>query len=168
MKLYISCCLILLMIGMTYCSSSGNTIDPNNRIQEVEIHETFEGFAEVTDVSVSGSDNQYTFNVTLSSPDIGCNHYADWWEVIDLDGNLLHRRTLAHSHVNEQPFSRLGGPVAVSEDTQVYIRAHMNTTSYGSRVFKGSVASGFTSENLEVEFAKGLEEIAPLPARCDF
>ena len=68
----------------------------------------------------------------------------------------------------EQPFTRSGGPVAISENTVVYIRAHMNTTSYGSSVFKGSIADGFASENLDTEFAKGLEEIAPLPANCAF
>ncbi len=168
MKLSISSFLIVLVLWMTCCSSSDNTVDPNIGQEEVEIQETTGGVAEVTEVSVSGSENQYTFSVTISSPDLGCNQYANWWEVIDLDGNLLYRRILAHSHVNEQPFTRSGGPVAISEDTEVYIRAHMNTTSYGSRVFEGSVFAGFTSENLDVEFAKALEDIAPLPARCDF
>lgn len=168
MKLTVFSFLILLILWMTCCSSSGNTIDPNVETEEQEMQETTGGVAQVTDVSVSGTNDQYTFNVTISSPDLGCNQYANWWEVIDLDGNLLYRRILAHSHVNEQPFTRSGGPVAISENTEVYIRAHMNTTSYGSRVFKGSVADGFASENLDAEFAKGLEEIAPLPARCDF
>ncbi|MEP3207706.1 MAG: hypothetical protein ABJN95_00865 [Maribacter sp.] len=168
MKFTVFSFLILLVLWMTCCSSSDNTIEPNEEAEKEEMQETTAGVAQVTDVSVSGSNDQYTFNVTISSPDLGCNQYANWWEIIDLDGNLLYRRILAHSHVNEQPFTRSGGPVVISEDTVVYIRAHMNTTSYGSSVFKGSITDGFTSENLDTEFAKGLEEMAPLPANCAF
>jgi len=137
-------------------------------MEQEELLATTEGLAQVTEATASGQDGQYNFSVTISSPDLGCQQYADWWEVIDLDGNLLYRRILAHSHVDEQPFTRSGGPVAISEDTEVYIRAHMNTTSYGSQVFKGSVAGGFTSQNLDTDFAKGLEEMNPLPTNCAF
>jgi hypothetical protein len=44
----------------------------------------------------------------------------------------------------------------------------MNTTSYGSKVFKGSVTDGFTSSNLDTDFAKDLEELTPLPGNCAF
>lgn len=157
----------LVMLCMICCSSDANnaTLNP---IVEMEISETTEGIVKVTQVTVSGEDNQYTFSVTISSPDLGCNQYANWWEVIDLDGNLRYRRILAHSHVTEQPFTRNGGPVAISKNTEVYIRAHMNTSGYGNIVFKGSVSNGFSSENLDVEFAKGLEETAPLPSGCTF
>jgi hypothetical protein len=168
MKQSISSILIIVALWMTCCASSGNKIDSNLGMEEEQIQETTEGVAQVTDVSISGSDNQYTFNVTISSPDLGCTQYANWWEVVDLEGNLLYRRILAHSHVDEQPFTRSGGPIDISENTEVYIRAHMNTTSYGSKVFKGSVADGFTSENLDLDFAKDLEEIDPLPSGCAF
>ncbi len=156
-----------VILWMACCSSDANNV-ALNPIVEVEIPKTTGGTAEVTQVTVSGEDNQFSFSVTISSPDVGCNQYANWWEVLDMEGNLLYRRILAHSHVTEQPFTRVGGPVAISENIEVYIRAHMNTTSYGSQAFKGSVAVGFTSENLDVEYAKDLEEVAPLPARCDF
>ncbi len=153
---------------MTCCSSDATN---NTEIEETEntgTIETTEDLVQVTNVTVSGADNQYTFSVTIASPDLGCNQYADWWEVIDLDGNLLYRRILAHSHVNEQPFTRSGGPVSISETAEVYIRAHMNTTGYGNKVFRGSVANGFASTNLDTEFAKELEEITPLPTGCAF
>ncbi|MFS4494835.1 hypothetical protein [Maribacter sp. 2308TA10-17] len=168
MKLSISSFLIVLVLWLSCCSSSDETADPNIGMEEEEMQETTDGVAQVTNVSVSGTDDQYTFSVTISSPDLGCNQYANWWEVIDLDGNLLYRRILGHSHVEEQPFTRSGGPVSISADTEVYIRAHMNTTSYGSRVFRGTVSSGFIPENLSIEFAKDLEEAEPLHTGCAF
>lgn len=165
MKLPITTFLLVLIIAMTCCSSDATN---DKEIEEIENTETTEGLAQITKITVSGQDNQYTFNVTITSPDLGCNQYANWWEVIDLDGNLLYRRVLAHSHVNEQPFTRSGSAVSISETTEVYVRAHMNTTSYGNMVFKGSVADGFTAANLDSKFAKELQEVAPLPTGCAF
>ena len=67
-------------------------------------------------VSVSGSAQSYTFSVTLRSSDTGCDHYADWWEVLSSDGELIYRRVLLHSHVDEQPFTRSGTLIDVQED----------------------------------------------------
>ena len=36
--------------------------------------------ADVTAVEVRGEEGAYTFSVTVSSPDTGCDQYADWWE----------------------------------------------------------------------------------------
>lgn len=159
---------MLLALWTTCCASTDNNVDPNLEMEEEEMLKTTDGVAQVTEVSITGQDGEYTFNVTISSPDLGCQQYADWWEVIDTDGNLFYRRTLGHSHVNEQPFTRSGGPILISETIQVYVRAHMNTTSYGSKVFKGSVTDGFTSSNLDTDFAKDLEELTPLPGNCAF
>lgn len=126
------------------------------------------GTAQVTKVSVTGEVNAYTFEVTVESPDTGCDQYADWWEIIDLEGNLIYRRVLAHSHVTEQPFTRSGSNIELEVDTQVYVRAHMNTSGYGTKAQKGSVENGFTAAELDVEFAKDLEKTEPLPTGCAF
>ena len=135
---------------------------------EMETMKAASGNPTVIKVEFSGEENAYTFNVTIASPDTGCDQYADWWEVIDLDGNLIFRRILAHSHVNEQPFSRSGGAVDIAATTEVYVRAHMNNLGYGSAVQKGSIANGFTPATLDVDFAKTLQEQEPLPDGCDF
>lgn len=124
--------------------------------------------ARILEVTVRGSPGSYTFSVRIESPDEGCDQYADWWEVITPEGRLLYRRILAHSHTNEQPFTRSGGPVIVEGDTDVIVRAHMNTAGYGTQVFRGSPNGGFESVLLEAGFAAELAEEAPLPEGCAF
>ena len=124
--------------------------------------------ADIVSVNVNGEQGIYNFSVTISSPDEGCNQYADWWEVISQDGELFYRRILLHSHVNEQPFTRSGGPVSIDSDTIVLVRAHMHPTGYGGLVMKGSVAGGFEPTELSADFASGLAETPPLPEGCNF
>ena len=124
--------------------------------------------ANIVSVSASGEPGAYQFSVEISSPDKGCNQYADWWEVIDTEGNLIYRRILQHSHINEQPFVRSGGPVAIEEDGSVWVRAHMHPGGYGGIVYKGSVQSGFKEGQPEPEFATELERMSPLPESCAF
>ncbi|PRX57940.1 hypothetical protein [Flagellimonas meridianipacifica] len=156
-----------ILLGLLFaCGSAGE----NAKEESEEIGMAFESIdlAKVTAVSISGSENAYTFQVTISSPDLGCNQYADWWEVIDMEGNLVYRRILAHSHVNEQPFTRSGGQVQISAGTKVYIRAHMNNSGYGINIFRGSVSDGFNAFELSSDFAKNLESEQPLPSGCAF
>ena len=124
--------------------------------------------ADVLSVRPSGDENVYQFNVEISSPDTGCDQYADWWEILSEDGKLLYRRVLLHSHVNEQPFSRSGGPVPITADDVVYIRAHMNTTGYGGQILRGTVSNGFEVFEMEESFAADVETMDPLPDGCAF
>jgi len=124
--------------------------------------------ADVLSVKVTGEAGKYQFNVEVSSSDTGCDQYADWWEVLSEDRQLLYRRVLLHSHVDEQPFIRSGGPVPIDENTVVLVRAHMNTLGYGGQALKGNVASGFEPVDLEAGFAKEAESQPPLPEVCAF
>jgi hypothetical protein len=126
--------------------------------------------AAVTGVKVSGSENAYSFNVTVKSPDTGCDQYANWWEVISADGKaLIYRRILAHSHIDEQPFTRSGGPVAIAAGTEVIVRVHMNSTGYGTaKVMKGSVNNGFIAFDVAADFGAELASLAPQPGKCPF
>ena len=149
-------------------SSGGNT-----GARSVEIYRTPAATeqtvaADVVDVSTSGEPGDYRFSVTVESPDTGCDQYADWWEVLSTDGELLHRRILAHSHVNEQPFTRSGGPVAVDADETVIVRAHMNPTGYGGQAMRGSVDAGFQTAELPADFAADVEDQEPQPSGCAF
>jgi hypothetical protein len=123
--------------------------------------------ADVVSVSVEGQPGAYQFSVGVRSADVGCSQYADWWEVIGTDGKLLHRQVLQHSHVDEQPFVRAGGPVAIARGTVVWVRAHMNNGGYGGVAFTGSVEKGFTKAVLAPDFAANLASQAPLPQGCE-
>ncbi|MEM6251875.1 MAG: hypothetical protein AAF821_03035 [Cyanobacteria bacterium P01_D01_bin.156] len=124
--------------------------------------------ADIVSVAVTGEPGNYTFATTISSADTGCEQYADWWEVADLDtGKLIYRRILAHSHTNEQPFTRSGGPVPIRSDQAVVIRGHMGgvKSNYGGQVLSGSVDSGFAPVE---DSLPSLESTPPLPTGCAF
>lgn len=124
--------------------------------------------AVVTAVDISGEAGNYTFNVTIESPDTGCDTYANWWEVITPEGELLYRRILAHSHVDEQPFTRSGGPVAISPTQPVIVRSHMYPYGYSPEVMEGVVEMGFIPTTLPEGFAAELATVEPQPSGCTF
>ena len=103
-------------------------------------------------VSVSDAPGSYTFSVTVSSPDTGCDHYADWWDVLSELGDLLCCRVLLHSHVEEQPFTRTGGHVDARRDETVIARAHMNLATFGGVAMRGNLIDGFNSVILTTGF----------------
>jgi hypothetical protein len=83
------------------------------------------GEADVVDVKVRKTGaNTYAFEVTVRHDDTGWKHYADKWEVVGPDGNVLGTRTLLHPHENEQPFTRsLSGVRIPASVKQVTVRA---------------------------------------------
>jgi hypothetical protein len=155
--------LLLIPFWLGSCST-----DKEKMLAENDASGNLQGSAQVTKVTFSGEENAYTFEVTIESPDTGCEQYADWWEVIDLEGNLIYRRILDHSHVTEQPFTRSGEDIEISQDKEVYVRMHMNNSGYVAQAQKGSVVNGFQATELDVTFAKDLEKAAPLPDGCAF
>ncbi len=169
---------ITVAVVLAGCGSSGTNTDAgNNAGAETQAVENTvpaqsspsqSSLARIEAVNFSGEPGNYNFSVTVSSPDTGCNQYADWWEVLTADGELLYRRILAHSHVSEQPFTRSGGPVQIAGNEQVILRAHMNNSGYGSQVYRGTIESGFTESATDSGFAEDLEFVDPLPDDCAF
>ncbi len=149
----------ILFVLLISCGSNNetSTIPPTNGEK-----------AAIVSVTTSGNENAYTFSVGVRSPDKGCNQYANWWEVLSENGELIYRRILGHSHVNEQPFTRSGGSVIITKDQVVIVRAHMNTSGYGTKTFKGSVSSGFMAFETQQNFANDLATQDPLPSGCAF
>jgi hypothetical protein len=96
------------------------------------------GEADVIGVEVKKiGENTYYFTVTVSHNDEGWEHYADKWEIMAPDGQVLGTRILYHPHVDEQPFTRSLSGVKIPEGiTEVTIRAHDLVHEYGGKVIR--------------------------------
>ena len=83
----------------------------------------------------------WTFYVTVEHPDTGWEDYADGWDVVTMDGEVLEvnsadpfTRLLLHPHEGEQPFTRSqGGIVIPAGITQVRVRAHDIIDGFGGK-----------------------------------
>ncbi|GJL82922.1 MAG: hypothetical protein DHS20C01_25560 [marine bacterium B5-7] len=85
---------------------------------------SFAGDVKIVNASASCVERVCRFDVTLEHDDTGFEHYADQWQVLDPDGNVLATRTLFHPHVDEQPFTRsLSGVIIPDSLTRVLIAA---------------------------------------------
>jgi hypothetical protein len=75
-------------------------------------------------IAKQGQDGLWRFTVTVQHGDEGWSHYANRFEVLDMDGRVLGTRVLLHPHEHEQPFTRSLGGVAIADGTAtVRIRA---------------------------------------------
>lgn len=101
-----------------------------------------QGMADVTFVkAVQKEDGAWTFSVTVRHPDTGWEDYADGWDVVTPDGQVLKvnpddpfTRLLLHPHVNEQPFTRSQSRIRIPDGvTQVTVRAHSLVRGFGGR-----------------------------------
>ena len=122
--------------------------------------------ADVLRATASGNPGAYELAVTVKSPDEGCHRYTSWWEVVSEDGKLLFRRVLMHSHPEEQPFTRPGGPVPIAADATVVVRAYFHPTGYGGAALRGSVEQGFAAGSTPPGFAAELAGKPPHPSSC--
>lgn len=156
--------LSLLLIGALGCGGAGGAeATAGGGTSEAT---SAGALADVTAVSVSDDPGDYTFAVTVLSPDVDCSRYADWWEVLTEDGELVFRRILNHSHPDEQPFTRDGGPVAVAADQVVIVRAHLSTDGYGGAAMKGTAAGGFQAAEVAADFAAAVASQEPQVEDC--
>ncbi len=104
---------------------------------DLDTYSTSLEFAQVTDVlATQKTDGSWCFGASVRHNDQGWDHYADGWQVTDLDGNEMTFRLLAHPHDNEQPFTRSQCNINIpSEISQVIVRAKCNKHGYGGKPF---------------------------------
>jgi hypothetical protein len=98
-------------------------------------HHAFAGVADVVNVkAVCHKESTCDFTVTAQHEDSGWEHYANQWEILSLDGQVLGVRVLHHPHVNEQPFTRSLSGVSISPSIKmVKIRARDSAHGYGGK-----------------------------------
>ncbi|MEJ6397424.1 hypothetical protein [Yoonia sp. 208BN28-4] len=86
---------------------------------------------EVVGVVATQNGDTWRFDVTITHGDTGWDDYADGWQVLDADGQVLGTRPLAHPHVNEQPFTRSQSGIAIPDGiTTVFIQVSDNVVGY--------------------------------------
>ena len=86
-------------------------------------------------------DSTWTFTVTVEHPDTGWEDYADGWDVLLPDGEVVKpdtdspfTRLLLHPHETEQPFTRSQNGVKIPADVaQVVVRAHDLVDGFGGK-----------------------------------
>ena len=101
--------------------------------------QTQAGKADVTDVRVECR-GTCTFNVTVRHADEGWKHYADQWDIISPDGEVLATRVLHHPHVNEQPFTRsLSGIKIPAGIREVILRARDSRHGWGGKEMRVAI-----------------------------
>ena len=67
------------------------------------------------------ADGTWRVSATVRHADEGWQHYADAFEVLTPDGTVLATRTLHHPHVEEQPFTRSLGGVAIPKELDLIV-----------------------------------------------
>ena len=162
---YIASLIFLLIISTSFINYNNvifTSVNSNNTNQVSKANKA----GKITNVIVVKNQDSYTFKVEVKSPDTGCNQYANWWEVLTEGEELVYRRILAHSHINEQPFTRSGSVKGITGDQKLIVRVHMNNTGYGTQVFKGTVNSGFNKTLVTNDFGVALEKENPQPNPC--
>jgi hypothetical protein len=96
------------------------------------------------------ADGTWRFEVTVRHPDTGWDDYADGWDVLTPDGQVLKidetdrfTRLLLHPHESEQPFTRSQSGVMVPDGvTEVIVRAHDLVDGFGGREVRVDLTAG--------------------------
>lgn len=82
--------------------------------------------------AVKSADGTYCIEATVKHADEGWNLYADRFDVLAPDGTVLGERILAHTHVEEQPFTRSLSAVIIPDGiTEIRVRAHDKVQGLG-------------------------------------
>ena len=101
------------------------------------------GEADVLAVRAEKRGETYVFTVTVRHADEGWEHYADRWDILGPDGEVLATRVLRHPHVDEQPFTRSLRSVRIPEGVErVMVRAHDKVHELGGETVAVDLSTG--------------------------
>ena len=106
------------------------------------------GEAHVVDATLEPvGGNHYNITATIRHDDEGWEHYANRFDVVAPNGQVLQQRVLFHPHVDEQPFTRGLQRVMIPPDVdRVIIRAHDSVHGLGGWQMTIEVPRPDTSE----------------------
>lgn len=84
----------------------------------------------------------YRIEVTLRHDDTGWDHYADRWDVLSPEGDVLATRVLLHPHVQEQPFTRSLAGVEIPPGLKsVLVKAHDKVHGDSAKLYELNLPS---------------------------
>jgi hypothetical protein len=136
-----------LLIGLSFllldAAAPGNGIAAtSSSAQELDLRE-----ANVTAVTYEKiAEGGYRFEVTLYHDDDGeAPKYANWWQVETVEGEVLGKRELLHSH-STAPFTRSATISVPDSVTTVVVRGHDMIHGFGGQAARVNVKTA------EVEF----------------
>lgn len=85
-------------------------------------------------VANCNTQRQCHFSVTVKHSDEGWDHYANRWEILNPEREIIATRVLMHPHEQEQPFTRSLPAVVIPEGIEaVIVRAHDSVHEYGGK-----------------------------------
>jgi hypothetical protein len=106
-------------------------------------HTAIAGEANVVGVRMTQRGASYNLAVTVRHAAAGWDHYADKWDVLTPDGEVIATRVLAHPHDYEQLFTRsLGGVRIPAGLAKVRVRAHDKVHGYGGNEMDVDMKTG--------------------------
>lgn len=95
------------------------------------------GPPQILEAKVEKTGMSWRVQVTLRHDDTGWDHFADGWDVLDTDGNVLGHRELMHPHVEEQPFTRSLSNLMLPDGTrEVFIRARCSVDGWAGKTYR--------------------------------
>lgn len=112
---------LLAGLLLTGCSAGAEDRDPvvtGSADGQAEESSRGQQYPDVLSAELSGSGEDFTVSVTMSSPYDTPDRYADGWRVLAPDGTVLGEHMLAHDHASEQPFTRQQSGLEIPQDVQ--------------------------------------------------
>lgn len=129
----------LLVLGLFSSLLSAAEIAPASFSRSLD-------YAQVEHVdAIQSKDGSWCFETKVRHNDQSWEHYANAWQVTDLQGNLLAERKLAHPHDHEQPFTRRQCNIIIPADmNNVMVQAKCNQHGFWGKtvLLDMSVESG--------------------------
>jgi hypothetical protein len=88
-------------------------------------------------VSVEKVGMVWNVHVTLRHPDVGWDHYADAWEILDAGGKRIALRELRHPNPDGQAFTRSLSGVVIPDGTRVlFVRSRCSRKGWSDVLYR--------------------------------
>ncbi|WP_205543937.1 hypothetical protein [Rubrobacter indicoceani] len=110
--------------GSTGDSGSGGSAETSVAGEQI--------YPDILKAELEPSGDEYTLDVTVSSPYDSPERYADGWRVLSPDGTVLGEHQLTHDHAGQQPFTRTQTGLEVPDGVEeITVEGRDQANGYG-------------------------------------